>query len=260
MTYPQTTPRASYHSDNKRKGLLLALLLHGGIVAMFVYPFFLAERADHTTCATVVELDFHQNTPSAAEGDVARVARGKVAASQARRTPASEQPQPASAQALAVRAPIPLSQTALLPEATGGEAQIRPETSEPPNQHNSAQSSNATLSSPSPGHGSPAADAGRGNRNAGQGLEGNGILRRAVVYRPEMHSLVRQNGTIAMNVCVNQSGTVVGVKWNEARSTITDTDLIREAIAKASDYRFESARDAPRRECGVVSIIVKGLG
>ncbi len=264
----------------KRKGLALALLLHGAVVAAFIYPFLTSTDEIAQPYEMLVELDFREAPASSASASAKDRVRNEVKQPVAEREAAPRNPapptlppppappiltSPSPAPTIPDVAPVPLPDRTPTPAPSTEPVVVdvpAPRPGPAPSRtdgHGTTAGTGDKTGAPETGHGSTVSDVGQGRSDAGEGLEGTGLLRRAVIYRPPLHSVVRSNGRIAMNICVNRSGHVTAVKWNEELSTITDRATIHEALAKATDYKFESDRSAPTRECGVMTIIVSGL-
>ncbi len=101
-------------------------------------------------------------------------------------------------------------------------------------------------------------DAGDGGEGSGDGMfSGDGILTRRIIERPNLSSIVAQEGTMSVNVCVDRRGNVTYVEFNPEYSTITDERVIREALNASADYKFERKMNAPNRECGRLSFKIE---
>lgn len=112
------------------------------------------------------------------------------------------------------------------------------------------------------GHGSPIEGnqdgaATTGDGGGGDGLEGDGIITRRVVHRENITQIAKVNGKVVLNVCIDRPGRVVYVAYNEALSTITDSDIIKRASHLAAQYRYEANYSAPKKECGLLTFIFR---
>src|SRR5687768_8516091 len=96
-----------------------------------------------------------------------------------------------------------------------------------------------------------------GDGGAGDGLEGNGIITRKVIYREDIGKVAKQNGKIVPNICIDRRGHVETVAYDEAKTTVMDKEIIKEASYIASRYRFEAKYNAPKRECGQLTFIFR---
>lgn len=99
---------------------------------------------------------------------------------------------------------------------------------------------------------------GKGSRYDGLDLSGEGVLSRRIIERATLEHLIKTDGVFVINICVNQRGNVVGAKYNKELSTIDEPNLVRKAIEVAMKYRFETDYSAPAKECGRMSITIKG--
>lgn len=107
--------------------------------------------------------------------------------------------------------------------------------------------------SPIEGNQSGAATAGDGG--GGDGLEGNGIITRRVIYREDISKVAKVNGRVTLNICINRQGRVVSVAYDPEKTTITDNDVIYQASQLAAKYRFEEKYSGPAKECGQLTFI-----
>lgn len=262
---------------NKRKGLLLALFIHTAVIGIGIYPFLLASSPDTIEAETVVEFDFRH---SAAAANADKKVRNKVILPKTttKAAPKNEAPPalPTKPTPPVITEPTPMPPLPDLPEVVKPEPTPMPEIPSSPapvvvdvpapgpvastsDDTGTSNSDGAEEGSPEAGDSGSVADEGDGLSPIGSALNGTGILSRAVVFRPKLDEVVRQNGTVALNVCINQRGRVIGVKWNEEKSTIDDKAVVQDAIDKAKIYKFERDYKAPKRECGILSIHIRGL-
>ena len=115
------------------------------------------------------------------------------------------------------------------------------------------------------GSGSGHADSGSGDGDVGEGgggsgdgnFQGDGILERRFIEWPDLSDLIKENGVLGFNFCVNPSGDVVFAEFNRENSTIRDTDIVRKALSRAHEYKCEPKYDAPARECGLMKMRFK---
>lgn len=273
-------PETNQEQRNRRRSLVVAIALHAAVIAIFVFPFLTHEATKPKPYETLVELDFRQSA-AAASADI-RV-RNRVERPKAERAAAPKNPAPPAMPTKPappiLTAPSPLPPIKDIPAPKDPEPEPEPmptpapappvvaeapspEPGPPASTEDGAGDSNASGEStgaPETGEGETVSDVGEGLAPIGSALEGEGVLARTVVYRPDLGDIVRANGAIVLNLCINKQGRVIGVKYNEELSTIHDSDLVRKAIRKANDYRFETDYDAPTRECGTLSISIKGL-
>jgi outer membrane biosynthesis protein TonB len=108
-------------------------------------------------------------------------------------------------------------------------------------------------------------DAGDGKGDSGQGTGregrgggsdfGDGILDRRIIQQPSLTDIIKEEGVLAFNVCVNQQGRVVFGEYNSRVSTIRNKSVVSKALERVNQYLFESDYSAPKRECGVVRIV-----
>lgn len=91
----------------------------------------------------------------------------------------------------------------------------------------------------------------------GMDFEGDALFARRVIRRAEIKQLSKQKGTIVINLCVNQNGSVVYADFNKADSNIYDASLVKEAVQATYKYRFEPDYTAPAKQCGKLTYIIK---
>lgn len=94
-----------------------------------------------------------------------------------------------------------------------------------------------------------------GDGGGGDGLEGNGIITRRVIYREDISKAAKVNGRVTLNICINRQGRVIYVAYDPDKTTITDNDVINEASHLAAKYRFEPKYAGPAKECGQLTFI-----
>lgn len=234
--------------NDRRRSLLLALAFQAAFVALCVYPFLAGSLAEDDPYETVVEFDFRQNAAAASADTRARNATLRPVAERkaAPLTPAPPTlPDEPSPPVLAAPSPLPP-----VPDVPA------PETPEP------ALAETAPPASTIGEDGTASTEGevdGAGESSVGSVFGGDGVITRAVVFRPALDDVIVENGTVVLDVCINQRGRVTKVRYNAERSTIHDLDVVRNAQAKAKDYRFEVDRTAPRLECGRLTIKIRGL-
>lgn len=96
-----------------------------------------------------------------------------------------------------------------------------------------------------------------GDGGGGDGLEGDGIITRRVIYREDIGRIAKVNGRVTLNVCIDREGKVVYAAYDPEKTTITDNRIIKEATYLALKYRYEKNYTAPKRECGQLTFIFR---
>lgn len=94
-----------------------------------------------------------------------------------------------------------------------------------------------------------------GDGGGGDGLEGDGIITRKVIYREDISGAAKVNGRITLDVCIDRQGKVVYAAYDPEKTTITDKEIIKQASLLAVRYRYEAKYNAPKRECGQLTFI-----
>lgn len=100
-------------------------------------------------------------------------------------------------------------------------------------------------------------DRGEGSDGRGEGNSiGDGILTRQIIKHPQLNDIIKESGKMSFNVCVDRAGKVTDVEYNKKHSTISDFDVIRKTLSRASEYQFEVDKSAPPKECGRLTFII----
>jgi len=91
----------------------------------------------------------------------------------------------------------------------------------------------------------------------GMDFEGDALFARKVIRRAEIKHLSQKEGTIVVNLCVNQDGGVVYTEFNKKDSNIYDSRLTADALKATRKYRFEPDYTAPKKQCGKLTYIIE---
>ena len=94
-----------------------------------------------------------------------------------------------------------------------------------------------------------------GDGGGGDGLDGDGIITRKVIYRENITGVAKVNGRVTLKICIDRAGRVIYAAYDPEKTTITDTQIIKDATYLATRYRFESKYDAPKKEWGSLTFI-----
>lgn len=268
--------REQEEKKNKRRGLLIAFFIHIILIGLALIPFMrysMKEDVSLSEAVQVMVFDFSKSREgaSAAARPEPKEEMVKKSAAPATSEVFKIEPLPVPEvittneperiklpePSLPTRQEIPDARSSTVKESESPTAQqgtAEPTASETP-AGDSQQGTSGTA-----GEASTVEGEGKGSRYDGLDLSGNGVLTRRLLSRANLEGLIRQDGTFVINVCVNQRGRVVAAKYNEELSTITDMALVRKAIDAAMDYKFETDYSAAPKECGRLSIIIKGAG
>lgn len=95
--------------------------------------------------------------------------------------------------------------------------------------------------------------------NSGNDFEGDGLISRKVIKRADLNKIIKKNGKIVINVCIDQSGAVIFNKADRKKSSIKDPLLLKKAERAIGRYRYEKDYTAAKRQCGKLTVIIKGL-
>lgn len=87
------------------------------------------------------------------------------------------------------------------------------------------------------------------------GIEGDGVISRRIISRSDISQVAFESGIIVVDVCINRQGRILTAANNSDSTTMTNMDIIREALDLVVDYRFESDYSAAKRECGSLTFI-----
>lgn len=258
---------------NKKRGILIAFFIHLIIIGLALIPFMHYSMKEQVPLSEAVEImvfDFSRSR----EGASSR------AAPRPQTEMTKKSPAPAEADIFKIE-PLPVPEVITtsepekikLPEPSMPQVQEVPDAKSPtvresdsPTAQEATEAapsaepsgSNQTGTSTSEGNTDAIEGEGKGSRSDGMDFSGKGILTRKIISRPNMEAIIKQDGVIVVNVCVNQRGRVVGAKYNEELSTITDKKLITKAIDIILEYKFEQDYSAAYKECGRISITIKG--
>jgi len=122
---------------------------------------------------------------------------------------------------------------------------------------------NTTGNGSGPGGGTGTGNAGNktGVGNNGTGTEWkvglDGFLNRKMIKRADVAKLADRDGKIAIYICVDPSGKVVGTKYDPVVSTFKDPEFIKKAEACAMSYQWAPDPKAPPKQCGKLTFSFK---
>jgi hypothetical protein len=94
-----------------------------------------------------------------------------------------------------------------------------------------------------------------GDGGGGDGLDGDGIITRKVIYRENITGVAKVNGRVTLKICIDRAGKVIYAAYDPEKTTITDNQIIKDASYLATRYRFEPKYDAPKKEWGTLTFI-----
>ncbi len=109
------------------------------------------------------------------------------------------------------------------------------------------------------GDGNTDGDGEFGDAGDGDGFEGTGMLTRSIRTRGNVKSLIKENGKIVMNVCVDRDGNIVYAKAEDSASTVSTRSLrLFEPFMKKT-YKYEKDYTAAEEECGRYKFSISGV-
>jgi hypothetical protein len=229
--------------------------LHSGILMVAFLPF-AHSVMEKKPVEYILEVDYQDIPVISASGSEGLQARSPVF---------NEQPEPTTDRP--AKEPIPVDQTEPVEQITMAENKNEVITDV------TTEADSEVIANKSAGHGTDAethADGGgsgspiEGNQNGaahagdgggGDGLEGDGIITRKIIYRENITGAAKISGRITLNVCIDRQGKVVYAGYDPEKTTITDKEIIKQATHLALRYRYEAKYTAPKRECGQLTFI-----
>lgn len=239
----------------QKKSLQWSFGLHAGLLILGFLPF-AHQIVREEPKEYLIELGYQEQPQEVMSGSEGLQARSPIF---------NEEPEPTTDKSM--DNPIPVEETAPVEETTiaKDDAVVTSEVvtdsdTEIAASEDTGNGSDAETHAQGGGEGSPiegnqqgAATAGNGG--SGDGLEGNGIITRRVIYREDISKVAKVNGRITMNICINRQGRVEYAGYDAEKTTITDHAIIKEATDLALKYRFEPKYTAPLKECGQLTFI-----
>lgn len=231
--------------------------VHAGFLLIAFLPF--AHKAmEQKPLEYILEIGYLEEPQEVASGSEGLQARSPIY---------NEEPEPTTDQPAAE--PIPVEETEPVEETTIAENNSEvisdvtaEEATDVVASESAADGADAETNASGGGNGSPiegnqdgAATAGDGG--GGDGLEGDGIITRKVIYREDITSVAKVNGRIILDICIDREGKVTYAAYDPDKTTITDTELIKQATYLAVRYRFEAKYNAPKKEWGELTFIFR---
>ena len=87
-------------------------------------------------------------------------------------------------------------------------------------------------------------------------IKGQGLGKRKILKQPNILILADEDGTVAIDICVNKRGKVESAEFNSKLSTIAKKSHVSLSIRKAKDFWFE--KNDYKEQCGVILFKIKG--
>lgn len=87
--------------------------------------------------------------------------------------------------------------------------------------------------------------------STGTGTIGGGLGNRGVARAPKIEDNTQQVGTVVLQVCVDQDGSVVSADFTQKGSTISDGALKNKAISNAKQWKFNKGE--VEKQCGTIT-------
>ena len=263
---------------NKKRGLLFAFFLHTAAIMLALYPF-LTQSEEDTPPYKAVEIQFTAYQPASAGASQKKKssATKKSATPQPKTRPVPQvvsdpkaQPTPKPKVVITTPEPEPPIKTspkkqpkvvkkpapAPAPESKKEAAVVAKTTTEAssktPSKHSDKKGSAGTDNASKDDGNSDLEGEGEGSD-----FSGDGLFKRKVIYRADVKKLIKKNGKISVNLCVNRQGNVISADYNPEFSTINDKALIEKAVNVTKRYRFEKDYAAPKKQCGRLTFVCK---
>ncbi len=231
--------------------------LHAGILLIAFLPF--AHKAmEKKPLEYIVEIGYMEELQEVASGSEGLQARSPVF---------NEEPEPTMDKP--AEEPIPVDETEPVEQTTIAENDsevISDVTAEDATDvvasETSASGSDTETNASGGGNGSPIEGdqdgaAMDGDGGGGDGLEGDGIITRKVIYRENITSVAKMNGRVTLDICIDRAGKVIYAAYDPEKTTITDNEIIKQATHLAIRYRFEAKYNAPKKEWGELTFIFR---
>lgn len=231
--------------------------LHAGILLIALLPF--AHKAmEEKPLEYILEIGYMEELQEVASGSEGLQARSPVF---------NEEPEPNMDKP--AEEPIPVDETEPVEETTVAENDsevISDVTAEDASDvvasETATSGSDSETSANGGGNGSPIEGdqdgaAMDGDGGGGDGLEGDGIITRKVIYRENITGAAKMSGRITLDICIDRQGKVIYAAYDPEKTTITDKEIIKQATHLAIRYRFESKYNAPKKEWGELTFIFR---
>ncbi len=88
--------------------------------------------------------------------------------------------------------------------------------------------------------------------STGSGKVGGGLDGRGVLAAPKVEDDTQKQGTVVIEVCVDEDGKVIGTPtYTQRGSTTSDSDLIRIAVTNAKKWKFSKGNVS--KQCGTIT-------
>jgi outer membrane biosynthesis protein TonB len=270
---------------NRKRGILIAFFFHAALVIFGLLPF-LTREVKEPKYEKVIEVQFAQLDAASKKADDKAGAKKKTEAKKrtekkVKKVEPKKKPTPKPEPVVKKRKPVVTSEAKTPPIKTDPTpTKVEKPTPKPTptpepveeveETSDDAETTDATTKSDKESAGTSAKDgAGKGDsgKDKGEGKSGAGkegddfkgtaIFSRKVIYRPDIKKIVKKNGRIAINLCINNEGRVIYVKYDKASSTIRDTDNIRKTLEATKLYKFERDYSVPKEQCGKLTFIIE---
>lgn len=265
---------------NKKRGLALTVFLHTAAILVALYPFLIsAEEPVQPQQIAVEFVQFKEATAGSSKSKAAKATKKSPTPKpkkEVKPTPKPKpQPKPNPKPKPVVTSPEPEKPIETAPKVEKPKKIEKPTPPVPPappapveevaetaEEAIEATSDKVSDTNVSGGKG----ESNEGNDNGSSDLEGkgegddfsgDGLFKRKVIYRADVRKLIKKNGKISVDLCVNQQGNVISAAYNPEFSTITDPALVEKAVRVTKRYRFEKDYAAAKEQCGRLTFVCK---
>lgn len=265
---------------NRKRGMLIAFFFHAALIIFGLLPF-LTREVKEPKYEKVIEIQFAQFDASSKKADDKAGAKKKtekkkttekkvekpkpepkpepkktkpvLTDEKSKAPPIKTTPKPKKVEKKKKKTTKPAPKPTKEVEETAEEA----DASEAATESTKESSGDAAENGKGKGdHGKDKGEGKAGEGKDGDDFKGTAIFSRKVIYRPDIKKIVKKKGRIAINLCINNEGRVVYVKYDKDASTIRDNDNIRKTLEATKLYKFERDYSVPKQQCGKLTFII----
>jgi len=82
---------------------------------------------------------------------------------------------------------------------------------------------------------------------------------RRVLKRVDLKSVVKENGTIVIYICIDRYGRVVKSMTVKSKSSIKDDETLLAAAKAAKGFRFNPSPESPAKDCMEMKFVIENV-